>query len=358
MDPTFLIPIVIFGGLITAGVISSRKGKEKVAKATAVFNEKDARAAGVFEEGLNKFYSEAPADIATSTYVRAYEGFRLGEVTRHFDTNTSAAIQGWMTHDRGIRGGGVGVGLGRLGLGVGRIGLSGTSEVSLRSSGTNRDDLMGDGFVAVLEKSNGRSVDTLRVVVQSENETREWIAEWLKQVMPPYQVYRQFYSSFERRLSKLLDFKDEASYVSDRLHSILRMAPESRPLISVYGSPLSEHAIVGAAIRFGDEERIIPLFPIALVKSITQVLDHTGLFVEPLSPKTNQSKFEVILMAYAPNKKIDTVKAVREVCHLGLAETVHLVERAPTILVTTSSQAEAELIRDRLVKAGTNVLIR
>jgi hypothetical protein len=75
-----------------------------------------------------------------------YTAMRLGEVSRHFDTNAAATISGWLTHNLGFRGWAIGAGVGGVGLGVGTLGLSGTSKVSLTTSGTSRDNLMSDGF--------------------------------------------------------------------------------------------------------------------------------------------------------------------------------------------------------------------
>jgi hypothetical protein len=77
-----------------------------------------------------------------------HQGLRPGEVSRHFDSNTSAAITGWLSHEPGFRGWGVVA----HPLGIGQLGLSGTSKVDLTSSGTARDNLMGDGFVAAFER--------------------------------------------------------------------------------------------------------------------------------------------------------------------------------------------------------------
>jgi hypothetical protein len=273
--------------VIVLSLIISRKFRAK-------WNNRDSEAATVLEDGIEKFHREGPTLITSPIYgVRTYSGFRLGEVTRHFDVNTSATIQGWMTHDMKFAGWGVGASLGRSSLGIGSIGLSGTSQVSLTSSGINRDNLMGDGFIAVLEKPSDRRVELLRLVVPSENETREWVGQWINEFpidlfaahdgfgkvkrkngkLIPY--FRKCYASFERNASELLRFKDEVSYVSDRLNSILRMPIESRPDITVYGEPISEHAILGAAIRFGDEEKLIPLFPITLIKFLPQNFNQT-----------------------------------------------------------------------------------
>jgi hypothetical protein len=89
---------------------------------------------------------------------------------------------------------------------------------------------------------------------------------------------------WEVSLPKLLNYKYEATYVSDRLQSILRMPQESRPLITVYGSMISEHAIMCSGIRFGNEERTLPLFPIPLIETITQLISKSSSMYEGRIP--------------------------------------------------------------------------
>ena len=88
-------------------------------------------------------------------------------------------------------------------------------------------------------------------------------------------MYEECRLAWKSCLPDLLNFKCEVSYVSDRLNSVLRMPLESRPLIAVYGSPISEHALIGSAIRFGTQDQIFPLFPISLIKTINQLIDST-----------------------------------------------------------------------------------
>ena len=64
----------------------------------------------------------------------------------------------------------------------------------------------------------------------------------------------------------------DVSYAADRLYAILRMPPESRPLVSVVGSAITPYAIIGGAIRFGDEARWHPLFPIGPMQQLTALI--------------------------------------------------------------------------------------
>ena len=61
--------------------------------------------------------------------------------------------------------------------------------------------------------------------------------------------------------------------MSDRLHAIMRMPPEARPLVNVYGPPISQHAILGAAIQIGSEAHYTPLFPLGLFMTVPAVVE-------------------------------------------------------------------------------------
>jgi hypothetical protein len=277
--------VVVVGGIASIiGNNSVRRGEE------------DARIAASLSDGVRTFLSQRAATMVPSwEEVRGYEELRLGEVSRHFDTNTTATINGWLTHELGFHGWAVGAARGGLGLGVGSLGLSGASSANLTFSGTTRDDLMGDGFIAVFERDVPGGVDTVRVVVPSEQATQEWVGALLEETLAKFTTvnsdgqrnvrFNQSYATLKRFIPDLLRFENEASYVSDRLHSVLRiLPPESRPPINVYGYPLSEHAVVGAGIQFGHDDRIHPLFPGALVKALPQIVERALTAPTPGAP--------------------------------------------------------------------------
>jgi len=70
-----------------------------------------------------------------------------------------------------------------------------------------------------------------------------------------------------------------------------------------------------------------------------------------------QSEFDVILKA-AGEKKIDVIKAVREITALGLKEAKDLVEAGGKAVKEGVSKAEAEDIKKKLVAAGAEVEIK
>ena len=70
-----------------------------------------------------------------------------------------------------------------------------------------------------------------------------------------------------------------------------------------------------------------------------------------------KTEFDVILKA-AGEKKIDVIKAVREITALGLKEAKDLVEAGGKSVKEGVSKAEAEDIKKKLVAAGAEVEIK
>jgi large subunit ribosomal protein L7/L12 len=70
-----------------------------------------------------------------------------------------------------------------------------------------------------------------------------------------------------------------------------------------------------------------------------------------------KTEFDVVLKA-AGDKKINVIKAVREVTSLGLKEAKDLVESAPATIKEAVSKDEAETIRKKFEEAGATVEIK
>lgn len=70
-----------------------------------------------------------------------------------------------------------------------------------------------------------------------------------------------------------------------------------------------------------------------------------------------QTEFEAVLTAVG-DKKINVIKAVREVTSLGLKEAKDLVEAAPKAIKEGVSKAEAEEIKKKFEEAGATVEIK
>jgi large subunit ribosomal protein L7/L12 len=72
------------------------------------------------------------------------------------------------------------------------------------------------------------------------------------------------------------------------------------------------------------------------------------------APVEEQTEFDVILKA-AGDKKINVIKAVREVTSLGLKEAKDLVESAPATIKEAVSKEEAASIKKKFEEAGATV---
>jgi large subunit ribosomal protein L7/L12 len=75
------------------------------------------------------------------------------------------------------------------------------------------------------------------------------------------------------------------------------------------------------------------------------------------APVEEQTEFNVVLKA-AGDKKINVIKAVREVTSLGLKEAKDLVESAPTNIKEGVNKDEAEAIKKKFEEAGATVEIK
>jgi large subunit ribosomal protein L7/L12 len=75
------------------------------------------------------------------------------------------------------------------------------------------------------------------------------------------------------------------------------------------------------------------------------------------APAEVQTEFTVTLDA-AGDKKINVIKAVREVTALGLKEAKDLVEGAPQVIKENVSKEEAEKIKKVFEEAGAKVSVK
>ena len=75
------------------------------------------------------------------------------------------------------------------------------------------------------------------------------------------------------------------------------------------------------------------------------------------APAEEKTEFDVVLEA-AGDKKINVIKAVREVTSLGLKEAKDLVESAPATVKEGVSKDEAESIKKKFEEAGATIEIK
>ena len=70
-----------------------------------------------------------------------------------------------------------------------------------------------------------------------------------------------------------------------------------------------------------------------------------------------KTEFDVILASFGDNK-MNVIKAVKDICGLGLKEAKELVESAPKALKEGASKAEAEEIKAKLEEAGAKIELK
>ena len=70
-----------------------------------------------------------------------------------------------------------------------------------------------------------------------------------------------------------------------------------------------------------------------------------------------KTEFDVELTAIG-DKKINVIKAIREITSLGLKEAKELVESAPKVIKEAVSKAEAEEVQKKLEEAGATVTVK
>ena len=70
-----------------------------------------------------------------------------------------------------------------------------------------------------------------------------------------------------------------------------------------------------------------------------------------------KTEFDVVLASFG-DKKLDVIKAVREITGLGLKEAKELVDGAPKTVKEAVAKDEAEKIKETLTAAGATVEIK
>lgn len=71
-----------------------------------------------------------------------------------------------------------------------------------------------------------------------------------------------------------------------------------------------------------------------------------------------QTEFTVILKTYPADKKVGTIKVIREITGLGLKEAKDLVEGAPSPVKEGVSKADADKIKKQLTDVGAEVEVK
>lgn len=95
----------------------------------------------------------------------------------------------------------------------------------------------------------------------------------------------------------------------------------------------------------------------AAAAAMPMAMPGAGAGAAAAAPAEAQTEFTVVLSDVG-DKKINVIKAVREVTSLGLKEAKDLVEGAPQTIKENVSKDEAETIRKKFEEAGAKVTIK
>ncbi|HTF84211.1 MAG TPA: 50S ribosomal protein L7/L12 [Cellvibrio sp.] len=77
----------------------------------------------------------------------------------------------------------------------------------------------------------------------------------------------------------------------------------------------------------------------------------------PAAAAEEKTEFDVVLTAVG-EKKVNVIKAVREITGLGLKEAKDLVEAAPKAVKEAASKADADAAKAKLEEAGATVELK
>ena len=84
-----------------------------------------------------------------------------------------------------------------------------------------------------------------------------------------------------------------------------------------------------------------------------------GVFcVSCSSPHDSQLRYSVVVVAFDPEWKIRSIKAIREQTGLGLADAKHLIEAIPSVVRAGLTQSEAEAVASQLRAQQMTVELR
>ena len=108
-----------------------------------------------------------------------------------------------------------------------------------------------------------------------------------------------------------------------------------------------------------------------LVKALEQELGVSAAAAMPMAmpggagggaaaaaPVEEQTEFNVTLVSFPADKKINIIKVVREVTSLGLKEAKDLVEAVPKAVKEAVSKDEAEAVRKKFDAVGAKVEVK
>lgn len=90
---------------------------------------------------------------------------------------------------------------------------------------------------------------------------------------------------------------------------------------------------------------------------VTAVVAATGPVAGTGEPAAEKTEFDVVMTSFG-DAKMAVIKAVKEVCGLGLKEAKEFVESVPKTVKEGVSKADAEELKTKLETAGATVEIK
>jgi DNA-binding SARP family transcriptional activator len=245
----------------------------------------DATRAAFLSTQLGLIKQQVPATVPGVSGTTTLNGLGASEVTRHFDSNLEASVNGMLFERMSYGGWGAGVGIGHFSLGLNRGTGVGTSTVRLGVQGTIREDMTDDSFTAVLERTGPGGPDVVRLIVPSAGSVREYVRNMLWEWQRSLQVNSRSELAVRIQTDTLADrLVCDAPYVADRLGVIIRMDPSKRPAIAVVGTTVNDHSLLAGAIQFGPDRNWYQLFPTALINAISDLMNGRTPSPRPPTP--------------------------------------------------------------------------
>jgi len=244
----------------------------------------DASRASWLPAPLAAIRDQTPITLPGAAGTTTMTGLRAGEVTRHFDSQLEASINGML--DQRLRTSSWEL-FGNSWYGFGGASTWGTSTVKLGVQGAIREDMTNDSFTAVLERSGPGGVDVVRLVVPSAGTVHDYVRNLIWSWQRSLHINSNSEIAVRTHLEGLADrIVCDASYVGDRLAAIARMDLSSRPSIAVVGTLVNEHSLLAGGIQFGPDGHWYQLFPIALINAIADLMNGRTPTLAPPSPPT------------------------------------------------------------------------
>jgi len=99
-------------------------------------------------------------------------------------------------------------------------------------------------------------------------------------------------------------------------------------------------------------------FGVSATATIAAAPAPAGSAQEEAAPSTEEKSTYTLVLTSAGDKKIEVIKAVREISGLGLAESKNIVDNAPKTVKENVNQQEAEEARKKLEAAGATVELK